>query len=63
LFRGKYWSEVMWIYISIGAISSFGVDIEMASKGVRLGSQTARVEVDDEVKTGEKFQPTSLSLG
>ena len=55
--------EVGRIDSGIVAISPFGIDIPTSSQGVRFSTKFARVETDNEVKSGEILGPAGLSVG
>ena len=42
--------EVIWVDSSIVAISPFGIDVPVSSKGIWFGTQLPGMEVDDKVE-------------
>ena len=50
LFVSKNWTEIVWIYGGIVAASLLRIDVPSSSQSVRFGSESARVETDDEVE-------------
>ena len=63
MFLGEHWFEVVWIYVSVVPIPLFGVDVPMASEGIRLCSEASRVEADGKVELGEVLRPAGLTVG
>ena len=53
---------VLRIDSGIVAIPLFKIDVPSSSKGIGLGSESSRMEMDDEVESRKVFGPTCLSM-
>ena len=45
----------MWIDVSVVLIPLFGVDVPVASEGIRFSSEVSGAETNNEVKLGEEL--------
>ena len=60
MFGSEHRSVVLRIDSGIVAISLFKIDVPSSSKGVGLGSEFSRTEMDNEVESGKVFRPMCL---